>query len=142
MILLPCLLIYLYMQFSPKSRRPFSKLGKAPSQIDFLDRATIKLFSASRRISADSSGSVTMRDIVTAPIIVAAATRARRRASAVPAFPARMSTSLTKPAVAASRAFLSDRESSLPIAASGQPEAGLSRWRIERYAAAAALMVG
>src|SRR5262249_7748249 len=50
--------------------------------------------------------------------------------------------SLTKPAVAASRAFLSDRESSLPIAASGQPEAGSSRWRVERYAATTAWMVG
>ena len=49
-----------------------------------------------------------------------------------------MSASLTKPAVTASRAFLSDRESSLPTAASGQPEAGLSRWRVERYAATAA----
>src|SRR5262249_37777224 len=110
--------------------------------IDFHDRAAIKLFSASRRISADSSGSVTMRDIVTAPISVAATTSARRRAAAVPAFPARMSASLTKPAVAASRAFLSDRESSLPIDASGQPEAGLSRWRVERYAATAAPVVG
>jgi hypothetical protein len=70
------------------------------------------------RISADSPGSVTTRAIVTAPIIVAAATRARRRASAVPAFPARMSTSLTKPTVAAARAFLSDRASSPPSAAS------------------------
>src|SRR5262249_52480663 len=99
-------------------------------------------FSAARRISADSLGSLTTRDIVTAPIIVAAVTTARRRTSAVRAFPARMSTSLTKPAVAAERVFSSDLASSPPSAVSGQPEAGLSRWRVERYAATAELTVG
>ena len=79
---------------------------------------------------------------ISTAIIVAAATSARRRASVVAAFPARMSTSRTKPSVAAARAFLSDRASSPPSAASGQPEAGLSRWRVERYAATAALTVG
>src|SRR5262249_57823081 len=108
----------------PSFRGPLPD-DRAP--VDFHDRAAITLVSAARRISADSPGSVTTRAIVTAPIIVAAATRARRRASAVPAFPARMSTSLMKPAVAAARAFLSDRASSPPSAASGQPEAGLSR---------------
>jgi hypothetical protein len=44
-------------------------------------RELTNCFSASRSISADSSGSVTIRDIVSAPIIMAAATNALRRAT-------------------------------------------------------------
>src|SRR6266550_7262773 len=45
----------------------------------------VMLSSALRRMSSDSLGSVTTRDIVTAPIIIATVARARRRASAVSA---------------------------------------------------------
>ena len=71
---------------------------------------SVKLFSASRSISADNSGSVTIRDIVSAPIIVETATRARRlRVSglALPNCPAMMSTSFRKPSVATARVFSS-----------------------------------
>ena len=81
-------------------------------------------------MSADNSGSVTIRDMVSAPIIVDTATRARRLAVAggiLPNCPAMISTSFRKPAVAAARVFSSLRASSLPIADSGHPAAGLSR---------------
>jgi TetR/AcrR family transcriptional regulator, transcriptional repressor for nem operon len=133
----------------PATGCPLAALGSELARSDEKTRAAategfLRLVNVLAGKSGRLSPEVARRRALVAvsTMIVAAATRARRRASAVPAFPARMSTSLTKPAVAASRAFLSDRESSLPIAASGQPEAGLSRWRVERYAATAALMVG
>jgi hypothetical protein len=65
---------------------------RAPT--DFDDRAFVNLFSVSRRISADSSGSVTIRPIVSAPIIVETAARARRLPSSLSEFLARIATSL------------------------------------------------
>jgi hypothetical protein len=90
----------------------------------------LKLFSASRSISADKSGSVTILDIVTAPIIVETATSALRLASeglALPNCPAMISTSFRKPSVATARVLSSLRPSSLPIADSGHAAPGLSR---------------
>ena len=72
----------------------------------------LKLFSASRSISADNTGSVTMRDMVSAPIIVDTATKACRLAisdGTLPNCTAMISTSFRKPSVAASRVFWSDR---------------------------------
>ena len=92
-------------------------------------RELTNCFSASRRMPADSSGSVTIRDIVTAPIIVAAATNARRLATSgrvLPDSAAMMFTSSRKACVAAARVFSSHRAISLPSAANGQPAEGSS----------------
>src|ERR1700730_16640380 len=80
-------------------------------------------------MQADRSESVTMRDIVSAPIIVDAATNARRFATSgrvLPDSAAMISTSSRKACVAAARVFSSHRAISLPSAASGQPPEGSS----------------
>ena len=91
--------------------------------------ARIKCLSVCRKIAADSSESVTIRDIVSAPIIVDAATNARRFATSgrvLPNSAAMMSTSSIKACVAAARVFSSHRAISLPRAISGQPAEGSS----------------
>jgi len=79
---------------------------------------------------------VTIRDIVSAPIIVAAATNARRLARSgrvLPNCEAMICTNFRKPCVAAARVLSSPRAISLPSAATGQPSAGSSLCAAERY---------
>jgi len=76
-----------------------------------------------------------MRDIVRAPIIVDTATIARFFASsgfASSIWPATMSTSFRKAAVAVFQVSVSARANSLPRAARGQPSRRLSRCAVER----------
>jgi hypothetical protein len=83
-----------------------------------------RCFLVCRRMAADSFGSVTILDIVTAPIIADSATMARalaRSGFVLPYCSATTSTSLRNPAVAAARVLSSLRASSLPSPASGQP---------------------